>query len=68
MTYQAIKSMIEAENKVDELEEQLAELGFSHKYLTRLEKSDIETASNEQAMETAIVRRGRKPKALDGDS
>jgi hypothetical protein len=26
MTYQAIKSMIEAENKVDELEEQLAEL------------------------------------------
>ncbi len=54
--------------RVAAVDEQLAELGFSHKYLSPLEKSDIETASNEQIMETAIVRRGRKPKALDGDN
>lgn len=50
-------------DRVKQVDEELARNGFSHKYL-----SPIETAASETEVETATVKRGRKPKVADADN
>jgi hypothetical protein len=51
------------QDRVKQVDEELARNGFSHKYL-----KPIETAASETEVETATVKRGRKPKDADGNS
>jgi hypothetical protein len=56
-------------DRVAAVDEQLHLLGFSHKYISPPEKSVVvETAETSVEVETAVVKRGRKPKADNGDS
>lgn len=56
-------------DRVAAVDEQLAILGFSHKYISPPEKKiDIETAETTAEVETAVIKRGRKPKVENGDS
>lgn len=56
------------QDRVAAVDAQLAELGFSHKYLSPPSEKPIEVASVEPEMEKAIVRRGRPPKERNGDN
>ncbi len=46
-------------DRVKAVDEALRELGFDHKYMT----PEIETASIEPAVETSVLKRGKKKKA-----
>ena len=50
-------------DRVAQVDKELERNGFSHKYL-----KPIETASSEVQVETATVKRGRKPKDANGDN
>jgi hypothetical protein len=52
-------------DRVAAVEAELNALGFSHKFLTA---PDVEVAAAELDIETAVVKRGRKPKVENGDS
>ncbi len=47
------------EDRVKAVDEALREIGFDHKYMT----PEIETASIEPAVETSVLKRGKKKKA-----
>ena len=55
-------------DRVKAIDSQLAELGFSHKYLSPPSETAIEVASVEPEMEQAVVRRGRPPKERNGNN
>jgi hypothetical protein len=56
-------------DRVALVDAQLQLLGFSHKYISPTKEPVIvETASFEPEIETAVVKRGRKPKDLNGDN
>jgi len=55
-------------DRVKAVDVQLAELGFSHKYLSPPSEKAIEFASVEPKMEQAVVRRGRPPKERNGNN
>jgi hypothetical protein len=56
-------------DRVAAVDEELRLLGFSHKYISPPEKSVvIETAATAAEIETAVVKRGRKPKVDNGDN
>lgn len=52
-------------DRVAGVDAELNRLGFSAKFLTA---PDIETAAAELDIETAVVKRGRKPKVENGDN
>ena len=55
-------------DRVAAVDAQLAELGFSHKYLSPPSETPIEVASVEPEIETAVVKRGRPPKERNGNN
>ncbi len=46
-------------DRVKAVDEALREIGFDHKYMT----PEVETASIEPAVETSVLKRGKKKKA-----
>ena len=54
-------------DRIAAVDEALAELGFSHKYLTPSKEVITEVAALEPEMEQAVVKRGRKPKDSNGN-
>jgi len=55
-------------DRIAAVDKELAELGFSHKYLSPPSEKAIEVASVEPEMEQAVVRRGRPPKERNGNN
>lgn len=56
-------------DRVASVDAELAHLGFSHKYISPPTKTvETETANLDVEIETAVVKRGRKPKVENGDS
>ena len=55
-------------DRVAAVDKALAELGFSHKYLSPPKETVTEVASLEPEMEQAVVRRGRPPKDRNGNN
>ena len=56
-------------DRVASVDAELAVLGFSHKYISPPTKiADTETAGLDAELETAVIKRGRKPKVENGDS
>ena len=55
-------------DRIAAVDEALAQLGFSHKYLSPSKEVVTEVAALEPEMEQAVVRRGRKPKDSNGNN
>lgn len=55
-------------DRIAAVDKALAELGFSHKYLSPPSENPIEIASLQPEMEQAVVRRGRPPKERNGNN
>jgi hypothetical protein len=55
-------------DRIAAVDKALAELGFSHKYLSPSKEVVTEVAALEPEMEQAVVKRGRKPKDSNGNN